>query len=63
MVRFGGHVAGCIIVDVSVVGLLCVLFSYGVKCIGLLHRFYSTLLEWKWRRLLAILSAWCRSHA
>jgi len=24
----------------------------GVKCIGLLHRFYSTLLEWKWGRLL-----------
>ena len=27
MVRFRGHVAGCIIVDVSVVRLLCVLFS------------------------------------
>ena len=43
MVRFCGHVAGCIIVDVSVVRLLCVLDN-GVKCIGLLHRFYSTLL-------------------
>ena len=27
MVRFRAHVAGCIIVDVSVVRLLCVLFS------------------------------------
>ena len=48
MVRFRAHVAGCIIVDVSVVRYITVRviqLDNGVKCIGLLHRFYSTLLE------------------
>ena len=36
----------------SLITLRVIQLHNGVKSMGLLHRFYNTLLEWKWRRLL-----------